>query len=257
MKFLYCCYGKAGLDCLYQLLNQKECGAKNMLAITYNNPENRILIEHLEALGIPYTTDSIKEERVVKWIREFLPDYLFSIYFRDIIKKEILRAVKKTAVNLHPSLLPDYKGCFSAPWAIINGEKKTGITYHVIHESVDTGEILVQKELEIKDNETAFSLYHRLIALGTEVFPEMFDLVVRKGYKGIPQQPGGRLYKRGVPNSGFFTFEDGREKIHRFIRAMYFPPYAGAKLLYGDEVLEFKTVEEFDTFCAKKGISVI
>ena len=57
-------------------------------------------------------------------------------------------------MNLHPSLLPEYKGCFSCPWTIINGERKTGITFHEITEGIDSGNILQQHEVGILDNET-------------------------------------------------------------------------------------------------------
>ena len=174
-------------------------------------------------LASGYTTGSIKSVEVVAAIEDFSPDFLFSIYFRDIIGTDVLGHVKGASVNLHPSLLPDYKGCFSAPWAIINGEKKTGVTYHIIQAGVDTGEIIAQREIVIGGSETAFSLYHRLAGLGTELFGEMFESVVRKGFRGTAQSAGGRRYRRGIPNGGFFKLEDGKEHIDRFIRAMYFP----------------------------------
>lgn len=256
MKFLFACYGKAGIDCLYHLLNQKEASAGDILALTYNDPGNKPLLEHLDAMNIRYTTEPIGEKRTMDIISNFSPDYMFSIYFRDIVEDEVLRKVKAASINLHPSLLPDYKGCFSAPWVLINGERKTGITYHIMEESVDTGNVILQKELMISPDDTAFSLFHRLVALGVENFSAMFQLVVREGYRGIPQDPGGRRYKRGVPYNGFVDLEWGREKIHNFIRAMYFPPYEGAKLEFGYEVVEFKSPEEFDRFCAKRGIKL-
>lgn len=256
MRFVYACYGKAGLDILYQLLNQKECGPESILVFTYADEGNRALVDHLEALGIRYSTVDINSTEAVEQIGGFSPDYLFSIYFRDIIGKDVLGIVKSAAVNLHPSLLPDYKGCFSAPWAIINGENKTGITYHIMLAGVDTGDIIIQREIPIGEGETAFSLYHRLVALGTVAFAEMFDLTVKKGYRGSAQPPGGRRYKRGVPNGGFFKLEDGREQIHRFIRAMYFPPFEGSKLEYEGKIYEFKTSDEFKVFCTERGINL-
>lgn len=255
MRYVYACYGKAGLDCLYQLLNQ-ECAAEDIFAVTYADDGNKALLDHLSSLGIRHTTEEINSAGVVEAIKAFSPDFLFSIYFRDIIRAGVLGAVKMASVNLHPSLLPDYKGCFSAPWAIINGEKKTGVTYHIIEAGVDTGEIIAQKEIAIAPVETAFSLYHRLVGLGTGLFPEMFDNVVRKGYRGVPQSAGGRRYKRGVPNGGFFRLEDGMERIDRFIRAMYFPPFHGARLEHGGKVHEFKTPAEFIRFCSENGIEV-
>jgi methionyl-tRNA formyltransferase len=211
MKFLYACYGKAGLDCLYQLLNQEECAPGDLFVITYSNQLNRILLEHLNALHINYSTDSITDESLVARIMDFSPDYMFSIYFKDIIKKNVLVSIKKAAVNLHPSLLPDYRGCFSVPWAIINGEK-------------------------IHANDTAFSLYHRLIALGVENFAVMFQLLVRNDFKGVTQNPGGRFYRRNLPFGGYISLDMGKQKIHKVIRALYFPHFAGAQIKYGDEI---------------------
>jgi len=256
MKFVYACYGKAGLDCLYQLLNQEECSPEDIFAVTYADEGNKILLDHLRALGVRHTTGNINSGAVLDEIKDFSPDFLFSIYFRDIIKQNALGLVKRASVNLHPSLLPDYKGCFSAPWAIINGEQKTGITYHIIEAGVDTGEIITQREIAIHSSETAFSLYHRLVGLGTELFPEMFDRVVRKGYRGVVQSAGGRRYKRGIPNGGFFKLEDGKEHISRFIRAMYFPPFEGAKLEHDGKVYEFKTLAQFAAFCSEFNIEV-
>ncbi len=256
MRFIYACYGKAGLDCLYELLNQKECAPGDILAVTYDDESNGTLLEHLRALGIRYKTGPINSAEVVEAIKGFSPDFLFSIYFRDIIGVEVLGLVRSASVNLHPSLLPDYKGCFSAPWAIINGEKRTGITYHIMAAGVDTGDILVQREISIGEEETAFSLYHRLVALGGRTFGEMFDLVARRGYRGSAQPPGGRRYRRGVPHEGFFKLEDGKDRIYRFIRAMYFPPHGGAKLAYNGAVHEFRTPIEFDAFCRENEIAL-
>lgn len=256
MKFIYACYGKAGLDCLYQLLNQNECEPADILVVTYADEGNKILLEHLSALGIRHTTGSINSVEVIDEIKAFSPDFLFSIYFRDIITMNALGLVKRASVNLHPSLLPDYKGCFSAPWAIINGEQKTGVTYHIIEAGVDTGKIITQREIAVYSNETAFSLYHRLVGLGTELFSEMFDRVVRKGYSGLMQPAGGRRYRRGVPNGGFFKLEDGKEHIDRFIRAMYFPPFEGAKFEYEGKVHEFKTPAQFAAFCSEFNLEV-
>ncbi|MEE8574263.1 MAG: formyltransferase family protein [Thermodesulfobacteriota bacterium] len=256
MKFLYACYGKAGLDCLYQLLSQSECNPEDILAVTYDDEGSSDLLKALENMEIRYSTDSINSDNLLDSIKEFSPDYLFSIYYRDIIRKRALGMVKKASVNLHPSLLPDYKGCFSAPWVLINGEERTGISYHLIDEGVDSGDIVLQKGLDIEKADTAFSLYHRLVALGSESFSEMFDLLVRQDYSAVAQEPGGRSYRRKVPYDGYISLDWSREQVERFIRAMYFPPYEGARLSFGGEVFEFKDIKEFDLFCAKSSISL-
>ena len=256
MKFVYACYGKAGLDCLYQLLNQSECSPSNIFVITYADDTNRALIDHLNALGMNYTTEPLRDGQVLDRIIQFAPDYLFSIYYREIFPVNLIESVAHAAVNLHPSLLPDYKGCFSAPWVLINGEQQTGTTYHVIDKGIDTGNILVQKSLEIMPWDTAFSLYHRLAALGCELFPTMFQRVVREGYRGKQQPTSGRLYKREIPYGGWVSLDWGRTMIHNFIRAMYFPPYAGARLSLDGSIFEFKTIAEFDGFSKVRGLTI-
>lgn len=257
MRFLYACYGKAGLDCLYQLLNQKECGIDDLLVLTYADSTNSLLLDHFKALGITFMVETIQDPKVAERVKDFSPDFLFSVHYRDIISNEILEAVGRAAVNLHPSLLPDYKGCFSSPWALINGEMETGITFHIMEKEVDAGRIVLQERTQIASEDTAFSLFHRLIALGTNCFPRTFDLVVRENYVGIPQAIGtGRIYRRGVPFGGRLNLEWGRARIHRFIRAMYFPPYKGATLDLGGEVKEFLHPSEFDYYCDIKGVII-
>lgn len=257
MKFLYACYGKAGLDCLYQLLNQKECKADDLLVLTYADPMNSMLLEHLQALKISFMAESLKDPKVTERVREFSPDFLFSVHYRDIISNEILETVKKAAVNLHPSLLPDYKGCFSSPWALINGEKETGITFHIMEKEVDAGRIVLQERTEISQEDTAFSLFHRLIALGTGCFPRVFELIVREKCIGVPQVgSAGRTYRRGVPFGGRIHLEWGRARIHRFIRAMYFPPHRGAVLDIDGEAVEFHEPDDFDVYCENKEIII-
>ena len=256
MRFVYACYGKAGLDCLYQLLNEPECTPSDILVITYADNGNRLLIEHLHALGLSYTTDPLGDRHVLDRIAGFSPDYLFSVYFRDVFPGEVINAVRGAAVNLHPSLLPDYKGCFSSPWVLINGEQQTGITYHLIEKGVDTGNILVQKGLKIMPWDTAFSLYHRQLALGCLLFPVMYERVVRAGYRGEKQPSGGRRYRRAIPFGGMFSLDWGRQRIERFIRAMYFPPFAGARLSHDGTVHEFKTIVEFEKFINERGLII-
>jgi len=234
MKVIYACYGKAGLGCLYRLISQREIQPEKILAVTYETDDNITLTGHLDALGIDYVTEPINSSVTLERMQAFNPDFLFSIYFRDIISADVLSLIKKSAVNLHPSLLPDYKGCFSAPWVLINGENLTGITYHIVNTGIDTGNIVLQKELEIKSWDTGFSLYHRLLSLGVDQFSEMFQKVVREGFQGIPQKNTGRTYKREIPYGGYFLLEWGRKRIEDYIRAMFFPPYESAKLIFNE-----------------------
>lgn len=233
------------------MLNAGALRPSDIFALTYpveGFDENRELLEHLETLGIPYVTESLDKPGVVDRVRNFAPDLIFSIHYRNILKTDILETAKVAAVNLHPSLLPEYKGCFSIPWALINGETQVGMTFHYMDAGVDTGNIIVQEKLEIQPQDTAFSLYHKLIALGAANFTKAYELAAQ-GDPGKVQPKEGLAYPRGVPHEGRISLDWGRKRVHDFIRAMYFPPHKPAVLDFSGEILEFNTPQEFDEFC--------
>ena len=109
--------------------------------------------------------------------------------------------------NLHPSLLPKYRGCFSAPWAIINGESKSGITYHHMNGKFDDDNIILQETIDISDEETGYSLFQKLLHLGVSRFEKSFDLVVREKYKGSPQIGEPSYFPRKVPYDGYIDHQ--------------------------------------------------
>ena len=96
--------------------------------------------------GIPvYAPESINHPVWVNRIRALAPDLIFSAYYRDIVKQEILDIPRCGAVNLHGSLLPKYRGRVPINWAIINGETETGVTLHYMTAKADAGDIIDQE----------------------------------------------------------------------------------------------------------------
>ena len=242
-KIILCGFGRAGLEIFYQIINKLQVSPRNILVFTHKAIENDLFISHLKNLEVPYYFDSINLK--LEMVIEFNPKYLFSIYYRNIIRSEILKIVNFNAINAHPSLLPDYKGTMSSVWAILNGEKITGITYHFMDSDIDTGNILLQDTLEIYQNDTAFSLYNRLISLFCSNFSKMIDKLI-SGDKGIKQVKEGRYYNRSLPHNGVLKFSDvDFEYATRFVRAMYFPPFKGALFIDdNNNKYEIKKIED-------------
>ena len=89
------------------------------------------------------------------------PDLIVVCHFQKLINHNVITIPKFGCINLHPSLLPKYRGMSPQHWPIINGDKKTGITVHFIDDGVDTGDIIIQQEMEIKSDETVFQLQNR------------------------------------------------------------------------------------------------
>jgi methionyl-tRNA formyltransferase len=131
---------------------------------------------------------------LIKSIAEILPDYIFSIYYRKILPKSIIKSATQFCINIHPSLLPEYRGPIPTYWAIKNGEKECGITIHKIDEGIDTGDIFCQKRFDIGDDETGFELYSRAMQIGSQLFKKEFHKIVNEKAKFIKQTGIGSYY---------------------------------------------------------------
>lgn len=114
----------------------------------------------------------IKEPEAVEILRSYEADIYVVAAFGQILSEEILAMPKYGCVNIHASLLPRYRGAGPIQWAIIDGEKKTGVTIMQMEKGLDTGDMLLQKEVEIDPKETGDSLHDKLAAAGAELIVE-------------------------------------------------------------------------------------
>lgn len=234
MKYLILCiYGRAGYEAFNYLLLNNYANFDKVIVFTHNK-NNDLLINFLKNLNIEFYTESInKFENILSGKKGLL----LSIHYRNIIKKNIIECFDGYKINLHPSLLPYYKGCFSSVWAIINGEQETGITYHILTPEVDEGNIIIQEKIPIKNDDTALSIFNKLITLGINKLPELFKLI-NENYQGTKQSEEGSYYPRKVPYDGIINNDWDINSKKKFIRAMYFPPHKGAILLKNNEEIE-------------------
>jgi len=244
MNIYLCGYNKIGCDVLNYLLN--DCLFVENIAVFTHKP-NMLHIPDIRDIaskaGLWHTTKSVNDIEA-----PFKPDIIASVYYRNIIKDHIIDKAKQGCFNIHPSLLPKHRGCSSIPWAIIEGDKLTGVTFHYIDKNIDTGNIILQASIQIDQQETQKILYEKCMRKGAEYWPAAFHLVCNN-FKGFPQEGLGNYNKRGVPYEGtiedFFAKEenvlDWRIKLDRFLRAMNYPPYPYATY----KGIEVKTLEEF------------
>lgn len=183
------------------------------------------LIEYCIKNSINYTTEKISKDNL-----PFKPDFITSVYYRYIILEDVINYVDGNIFNLHPSYLPDYRGCSSLTWAMINGEKFVGFSYHYIDKGCDTGNIILQKIVFITDFDTQLTLFQRVMFESMKHYEEAIELVF-SGYKGVRQTGKGSYYGRGAPFNGVINLDWNDEKKELFIRAMKNPPlpYASYK----------------------------
>jgi methionyl-tRNA formyltransferase len=136
--------------------------------------------------GKVLTPEDLKSEEFYQALNELKPDLIAVVAFR-ILPERIFSLPPSGIINLHASLLPKYRGAAPINWAIIKGEKVTGITTFFIQKKVDTGEIILQREVEICPEETFGELSLRLSIIGAEVLLETIDLIEKGEVKTYAQ----------------------------------------------------------------------
>jgi len=119
---------------------------------------------------------NLKDEGFVGALRELTPDLMVVVAFR-ILPEVVFTIPPKGTINLHASLLPKYRGAAPINWAIMNGETKSGLTTFYIKKRVDTGNVIMQRELEINPEESFGEVHDRMAQLGAEVLLETVDLI--------------------------------------------------------------------------------
>lgn len=234
LKVILCGYHWTGCKALSYLLN----AGYEVFVFTHEGPYHvPSLIDYCEEKGVAYSTKNISKAEL-----PFKPDIICSIFYRYIIKDWVIDSCDGKIFNLHPSLLPQYRGCSSLTWALINGEQSTGFTYHYIDKEVDTGKIILQKNITIEDFDNQGTLYNRCMFKAMESFNEVL-LDVINGVKGEEQVGPGSYYSRGCPHDGIIDKNWKDPYAKRFIRAMIYPPFANAQFL-NTEITSFKEFKE-------------
>ena len=192
--------------------------------------------ELAQELNIPVLTPSrMKDEALLERLNSEKADFFVVVAYGKILPKEILDMPKFGCINIHASLLPEYRGAAPIQWSIIDGKKKTGITTMLMDEGLDTGDILKQYELPIADNETGGSLFEKLALLGGEAIVDTID-----NFNNITPKKQGESttgYAKMISKSmGDIDFNKSAIEIERLIRGMN--PWPSAYTNYMGKVLK-------------------
>lgn len=148
---------------------------------------------------VPVLTPNTFDEAFLSEVSKIAPDIIVCAYYPRIFPLNLIRIPPLGCINVHPGLLPNYRGTFPTPWCILNNEKEFGITIHVMDSQIDTGDILVQRRYPIKENETGHELYRRAMKLYGDLLIENFDKILRQEIQPYPQPLGGSYYNRIDP----------------------------------------------------------
>ena len=128
---------------------------------------------------------------IVTKIKEKNPEVICVVAYGKIIPNEILEIPEKGAINVHGSLLPKYRGAAPIQWAVLNGDKKTGITTMYISDKMDEGDILLKREIEIGEDDTLGEVWENLSKVGAELLVETLEKLEKGTVTRIPQTTEG------------------------------------------------------------------
>ncbi len=135
-----------------------------------------------------YQPEKIRNnEEFLNEVKKLNPDIICVVAYGKILPKELLDIPKFGCINVHGSLLPKYRGAAPIQWAVINGDKTTGITTMYMNEGMDTGDIILQEETEIGEEETTGELWERLSKIGANLLVKTIELIEKGLAKKIPQ----------------------------------------------------------------------
>lgn len=178
-----------------------------------------------------YQFDKIKGAEGAAALKAEKPDLMVTAAFGQILSRENLDVPKYGCINVHGSLLPKYRGAAPIQWAVINGEKVTGITTMLTDVGLDTGDILLKRETEIGENETAGELFDRLAELGADTLNETIELLLA-GKLAPVKQNEAEATKCGMIKKeyGHIDFSKGSDAVHNLVRGMNPWPCAYAML---------------------------
>lgn len=183
---------------------------------------------------------NLKSEDFLKELKDLKANLQIVVAFR-MLPKSVWNLPEFGTFNLHASLLPAYRGAAPIHWAIINGEKTTGVTTFFLDDKIDTGAIILQKECAIGDDETVGELHDRLMYLGAEVVLSTLELI-QKGPVKTQDQPikeEKTAYKL-FPENCQIDWNDSLDAIYNKIRGLNPFPAAWTNLSNGNEVIPVK-----------------
>jgi len=184
-----------------------------------------------------YQAEQINTNATINFLKDLKPDLFVVIAYGQILSQEALNVPGTFSLNIHASLLPKYRGAAPINWAIINGEKNTGISAIKMVKKMDAGPIILQKIIQISDDDTAITLEEKLSTLAAESLIETLDYVEANNYKLTPQEENKvTLAPKLKKEDGRINWAKSAQEIYNLIRGCISWP--GAFTYYRGKLLK-------------------
>lgn len=233
-------YSELGVRCLETLIAN---GIKVKLVVTHNDSVTENIwfnsVENIASLNrIPVIKPSDPNASlIISHIHSLEPDWIFSFYYRFLLKQRILDIPKHGAFNMHGSMLPHYRGRAPTNWAVLNGETQTGATLHRMELKPDSGSIIDQFAVPILPNDTAHQVYMKVSVAAELVLNRTIPSLLAGNASELPMDlEKGSYFGGRKPEDGLIDWRWPANRIHNLVRAVA-PPYPGAFFdLNGDRI---------------------
>ena len=194
-----------------------------------------------------YQPDSINSKESINKIENMSPNCIVVIAFGQVLKKELLHIPKYGCINIHASLLPKYRGAAPINWAIINGEKETGVTIMEMDEGLDTGDILNYRKIPIMEEDDSETIHDKLSILGSQLIVETIEGLKDGSVVKVSQDDNLSNYAPMLSkNVGKIDWNNSGVKIKNLVRGL--KPWPSAYMVYKDQnvkIHKVKVVEKF------------
>ncbi|MEO8134953.1 MAG: formyltransferase [Betaproteobacteria bacterium] len=224
-------YHNVGVRCLRVLLAR---GVTVPLVLTHqDDPQENIWFENVAQTAAEHRIPCItpadpNAPEIVERIRALQPDFIFSFYYRLMLRGPLLAIPRQGALNMHGSLLPKYRGRAPVNWAIVHGETETGATLHHMTEKPDNGDIVGQTAVPILPNDTAGEVFDKVtVAAEMTLYDAVPALVAGTAPRIRQDLSRGRYFGGRKPEDGRIDWSWPAARIHNLVRAVA-PPYPGA-----------------------------
>ncbi len=233
MRIIFMGGHNLGKQTLQKLIDK----GKNIVAVVTNTEDEwyRGVDEIARENGLLlFENVNINSAEFIKSVEQLNPDLIVVVNFSQILKQQIIGIPKKGCINTHASLLPDYRGRAPLNWAIINGEKRVGVTVHYIETGIDTGDIIIQAPVVVEEDDYIENVLMKVTSIYPDVVNNAVDLIVEDKVIGKKQDISkGSYFGKRTASDGEIDWTKDARQIFNLIRAVS-RPYPGAFSYIGD-----------------------
>ena len=209
-----------------------------------------------EAANIPvYQPEKIKAPDFIEKLKTIEADVFVVVAYGQILPQAVLEMPKYGCINVHGSLLPKYRGAAPIQWSIIDGEEMTGVTIMYMEKGLDTGDMLLKKEIPIEPDETYGTLHDKMAPIGAQALIEVLDMLEKGTVKPEKQNDALSSYVSVINKSlGLIDWSKNAQTIVNLVRGL--DPVPGAYGFFNGEMMKIWSAEVLDGYDGDPGTVV-